>query len=311
VKPHRAAAGGLGPLGERRIYSDGVDPLVTVDWLAAHLDDPSLRILDCTVAVTTGDDGRWDFQADVAGWATAHVPGAAYADLRGALSDPDSRFTFTVPLPERFAEAMGSLGIGGGTSVVLYDRTTGGWAARVWWLLRAFGFDDAAVLDGGLTAWRRAGQPTTTDPPTYPPATFEPRPRPELLADREEIQAAMRAPATCLVDTLDRAAYLGERLASARRGHIPGAVNLPYGGLNDPDTMVFLPDDELAARIAAVVGPRPQRVITYCGSGIAAAAAAFTMHRLGYPDVAVYDGGMEEWADDPGLPVETGDPSRV
>jgi thiosulfate/3-mercaptopyruvate sulfurtransferase len=288
-----------------------VDPLVTVEWLAARLDDPSLRILDCTVTVTTHDDGTWEFREDRAGWAPDHIPGSGYADLPGALSDPDSGFTFTVPPAERFAEAMGSLGIGEGTSVVLYDRATGAWATRVWWLLRAFGFDDAAVLDGGLTAWRRAGAHTTANSPTHRAATFVPRPRPDLLAAQDEVLAAIGTPATHLVDTLDREAYLGERLASARRGHIPGAVNLPYGTLNDPDTMEFLPDDELAAKIAAVVGPQPQRVITYCGSGIAAAAAAFTMHRLGYPDVAVYDGGMEEWADDPDLPLETGDAARA
>ena len=155
--------------------------LVETDWLAEHLDDPDLRIVDCTqylpgyadeVAITTVS-GRENY-------AEGHIPGAAYVDLLGELSDR-TRTGIYAPMPpaEQFAAVMSRIGVGDGTRVVLYDDFLGMYAARIWWMLRAFGFDDAAVLNGGWQKWRREGRPVSTEPATYPPATFVPRPRPE------------------------------------------------------------------------------------------------------------------------------------
>ncbi|MEL7158485.1 MAG: rhodanese-like domain-containing protein, partial [Actinomycetota bacterium] len=156
-----------------------MDSLVSSDWLAEHLDDPDLRVLECTVDLRPGPGGF------VAGsmretWAEGHLPRSAYADLTNDLSDPDSPLRFTMPSAAHFGAAMEALGVGDGTRVVLYDRRLTMWATRVFWMLKAFGFDACAVLDGGYRNWTAEGRPLSSDPaPSHPPATFTPAPRPE------------------------------------------------------------------------------------------------------------------------------------
>ena len=143
-----------------------MEALVSTSWLASQLGEADLRVLDCTVLLAPLPDGGYAVESGRAAWEQAHIPGSAFADLAGELSDPRSPLRFTMPTPERFAEAMGALGVGDGNRVVLYDSRANMWAARVWWMLRAFGFDAAAVLDGGWRAWTTDGRPTSTEPPT-------------------------------------------------------------------------------------------------------------------------------------------------
>jgi thiosulfate/3-mercaptopyruvate sulfurtransferase len=280
-----------------------VEPLVPAAWLAEHLDDPDLRVLECTVHLRRDPDGI-GYRA-VGGrddWATAHVPGSAYADLVDDLSDPTSPLRFTLPSAERFAAAMERLAVGDGTRVVCYDRRFSMWATRVWWMLRAFGFDDAAVLDGGWTAWTAGGHPVSTDPPLERAATFTPRPRPGLFVTKAQVTDALDGRSTCLVNALSAAQHRGEDLTYGRPGHLPGARNVYAVDLLDPSTHCFLPLDQLRARFddAGVAG---ERIITYCGGGIAATSDAFALHLLGHDDIAVYDGSLSEWTADPDAPM--------
>ncbi|MGH7266411.1 MAG: sulfurtransferase, partial [Candidatus Rokuibacteriota bacterium] len=148
-------------------------PLVDTAWLEAHLADPALRVFDCTTHLAPHPETIFRITSGRADWATAHVPGAGFLDVDGELSDTESGLMFTLPSAERFAAAMSARGVGDGTRVVLYSATSTIWATRVWWMLRVFGFDDAAVLDGGWEKWTREGRPVASGPCTYPPARFE------------------------------------------------------------------------------------------------------------------------------------------
>lgn len=280
-----------------------MDTLVESDWLLQHLDDPSLRVLECSITFVDAADGAISFFSGRDDWEKGHIPGSAFADLIDDLSDPESELDFTLPTAERFADAMGALGVGQGTRVVLYDRTFGMWATRLWWMLRAFGFDDVAVLNGGFAAWRAAGGPVTDAPPRHAIATFEAKLRPGVFVEKEEVRAALGKPTTCLIDALRPQIYRGEQVPWSRPGHITGAVNVPMVGLTDAGTKRFLDDDALRRHFSAALG-RPA-AITYCGAGIAATVDAFLLHRLGHERVSVYDGSLSEWSADPTLPMET------
>jgi thiosulfate/3-mercaptopyruvate sulfurtransferase len=275
--------------------------LVSTQWLADHLDDPDLVVLDCTVHLRMGTDG---FEA-ISGredWAAGHIPGAGFADLTGALCDGDSPLRFALPEPEVFAAAMADLGVGEGRRVVLYDANASMWAARVWWMLRWIGFDDGALLDGGWTAWSQEARPVDTTVRSHEPSALAVRLRPRLVADKDEVAAAIGDGATCIVDALTPQMYSGEIAMYRRGGHIPGAVNAPASALTDPDTGRFRPVEELAAMFDH---DPATRTITYCGGGIAASGDAFALTLLGYDDVAVYTASMQEWASDPDAPLVT------
>ena len=276
--------------------------LVSTEWLADHLDVGGLVILDCTVWLDWGDDG-WVARSGREHWEGSHIPGAGFADLTSDLCDADSPLRFAVPTPSAFCEAMGRLGVGDNSQVVLYDANGAMWAARVWWMLRWAGFDQAAILDGGFKAWKDSGAYVTSDVVTPAPQVPTPRPRPELVADRHEVEAAIDDAAVCLIDALPDAVYRGDVSAYPRPGHIPGATNTPATGLIEPDSGRFRPLDELRAHFPA---DRGRRIITYCGGGIAASADAFALTLLGHRDVAVYTASLQEWAMDPDAPLVTG-----
>jgi thiosulfate/3-mercaptopyruvate sulfurtransferase len=226
--------------------------------------------------------------------------------------------TFTQPeflvetawLPaEQFAEAMGRYGVGDGTRVILYDGTKDSWphmwAARVWWMLKVFGFDNAAVLNGGIHKWRLERRPVSTAPPTYPPAVFAVRHRPALIATKDDVLAGIDDRATRLVNALPADVHAGASTTFARAGHIPSSVNVPTVDLVDPVTQAYLPPEQLRAKFAEAGALDGEKAITYCRAGIAASSDALILTLLGQSDVAVYDGSLAEWAADPTLPLVT------
>jgi thiosulfate/3-mercaptopyruvate sulfurtransferase len=277
-----------------------MDTLVTAEWLSQHLDDPDLVVLDCTVIVERDENGLRELSGR-SNYESGHIPGAGFADLMGNLSDADAPLPFTAPSPQEFAAAMGALGVGNDSRVVLYSTENQAWAARVWWMLRWIGFDNAALLDGGLNAWTAAGQPLSSEPVMRTARTLTPRVRPALIANRDEVLAAIDNDSVNLVDALPAPFYRGEMTMYARPGHIATATNVPVTSLVDENGL-YLPKDKLGELLGV---ERDTRTITYCGGGIAASSVAFTMVRLGFTDVAVYDGSLREWAADPANPMET------
>ncbi|MFF6986380.1 rhodanese-like domain-containing protein [Streptomyces sp. NPDC010273] len=285
-------------------------PLVDDTWLAAHLDDPRLVVLDATALLPSPrEDGDHRSASGREAWAERHLPGSRHADLTGELSDHEAPYHFAVPAPEALAAALARLGVGEGSEVVSYDSGGGIWAARLWWMLRAIGIP-VAVLDGGLEAWESAGRPLAsggdTDPaPAIPPVT--PVVRPDLWSGIEDVAAISRGerPGT-LVCALPIGGYDGSAPTRySRRGHIPASRSLPGRGLLDESGRV-LPAEELAARVGAVLGTDDSPVVLYCGGGISAAGAALALTLLGRTDVSVYDGSLEEWSKDPARPMELG-----
>ncbi len=284
--------------------STKIEPLVESGWLEDHLDDPDLRILDCTVKL--GPDGAVSGRED---WEAAHIPGSAFADLIHDLSDPNNtRYSFPFPPAEQFAREMSKLGVGDGTHVVLYDAGPNMWAARLWWMLRAYGFDNAGVLGGGFARWTREDRPVSSEVRSFPAGNFEARPRPDLITTKDEVLASINSGDRCIINALSPEAHSGRRPPRhGRPGHITSSVNVPASGAGsilDPDSLTYLPLDQIRAKFKEAGALDQERVITYCGGGIAASSAAFALHLIGVDNVAVYDGSLSEWANDPSLPME-------
>ena len=281
--------------------------LVETDWLASHLDDPALRVLDCTTILHLQPDGSYRVESGFAAWQAGHIPGSGFADFTGDLSDRKSSLRFMMPPPEQLAAAMARLGVGEGTRVVLYDAAVNMWAARVWWMLRAIGFDNAAVLNGGWRKWTLEQRPVSTAPSAYPPGRFIARPRPDLFADKSAVLAGLGNTATCVLNALTAEQHHGAGGVNyGRPGRIAGSGNVPARDLVDPKTHAYLPLDVLRQKFEASGALESGRVITYCGGGIAASSDAFVLAMLGHDNVAVYDGSLWEWAGDPSLPMQTG-----
>ncbi len=276
-----------------------LDSLVTTEWLSEHLDDPDLVVLDCTVFVEPDENGSFRIVSGRANYEAGHIPSAGFADLMGDLSDLDKPSQFIMPTAEQFAAAMGALGVGDDSRVVLYSADNPDWAARVWWMLRWAGFDNVALLDGGLADWVAEGRPLSTEPANRAAKRFTATRRPDVIADKEQVLAATENSNISIVDALPDAHFRGGFSMYARPGHILGATNMPSSDLLD-ETGHYRSFDELDMMHD---GDRSGRAITYCGGGVAASSVAFTMHRLGFTDVAVYMGSLQEWAADPANPM--------
>jgi thiosulfate/3-mercaptopyruvate sulfurtransferase len=283
--------------------------LVETDWLAQRLDDPAVRVLESTVFLHPPDrpDLPYRVESGRAKWAEGHIPGAGFIDLPDELSDRTSRLRFMMPPAAQFAEAMGRAGVGEGVRVVLYDRNATMWATRVWWMLRAFGFDEAAVLNGGFRKWTLEGRPVATDSGTRPPRPFTPRPRPGLMTDKTGVLSALGESGACVLNALSAEQHRGTGGNTyGRPGRIAGSVNVSARDLLDPRTHAYLPADVLRAKFQEAGALDARRVVAYCGGGIAASSDAFVLTLLGRDDVAIYDASLSEWAADPSLPMERG-----
>jgi thiosulfate/3-mercaptopyruvate sulfurtransferase len=281
--------------------------LVDTAWLAGHLHDPDVLVFDCTTHLVPDPKityqvvpGREDFEK-------GHIPGAQFVDMLRDVSDTAHRFRFMRQTPEDFAAAMRGFGVNNRSRVVTYSTANAWWATRLWWLLRVFGFDNAAVLDGGWQKWTREGRTTQAGPATpRAQGDFTVGEVRDLMVDQQQVLAAIGDRAVCTLNALLPQQHTGAGGNSyGRPGRIAGSVNLPAAHLLDPETNEFLPPDELRRRFAGV-GAMDRPVITYCGGGIAASADALALVMLGHDNVKLYDASLSEWASDPGLPMETG-----
>jgi thiosulfate/3-mercaptopyruvate sulfurtransferase len=282
--------------------------LVETDWLERHLGDPGLVLLDCTMHLIPHPEITYTVKSGLEDFEKGHIPGAQFLDLQQDLSDNSQLpLRFMLPKAADFAAAMARFGIANDSRVVTYSTANPQWATRVWWVMRNFGFDNAAVLNGGFPKWTREGRAVETgQAKKRPPARFTMREDRKLMVGKEEVLAAIGDGATCTINALQANQHAGTGGNTyGRPGRIKSSVNVPTVGLLDPATNTFLPAEQLHAKFDAV-GAFDKRVITYCGGGIAASATAHALVMLGHPDVRLYDASMSEWAKDETLPMETG-----
>ncbi len=279
--------------------------LVDAAWVQERLGSGDLCVLHCSITHATDADGRPDYDSGRSSWMEGHIPGSQHVDLVGALSDRDSELPMMMPSVEQLKEVLEAVGVADGRQVVLYDDNYCMWAARVWWMLRAVGVD-AAVLDGGWRTWTQEGRPVETgDQPPASAGTLTLTPRSGCFVTKDEVLGQLGSESTCLIDALHPRVFRGERQDYQRPGHIPGARNVSAMHLVDRETHKYLPLEELREHFAGSSATSADRVITYCGAGVAGSSAAFALVLLGVTDVAVYDGSLNEWSADPTLPMTT------
>lgn len=275
--------------------------LVETDWLAAHLAEPNLVLVDGSMHLpTTGRNARAEYAA-------AHIAGAQFFDI-DEIADKSNPLPHMLPSPHQFAEQVGAMGIGNDTRVVVYDAEGLYSAGRVWWMFRAMGHDNVAVLNGGLKKWKAEGRPVTAEAPRGRSAqVFIPRARNSLMRDWASVKDLIGDKTVQIVDARAAARYHGtvpEPRAGLRSGHIPSALSLPFTNLlNANGTLKDATALKAEFAKAGVDIVRP--VVASCGSGVTAGVIAFALAQLGHPDAAVYDGSWTEWGSRQDLPIAT------
>ena len=279
--------------------------LVSTEWLQDHLADPGVRILDpSTLLPPKPDFSLYDVVPAREDFEKGHIPGASFVDIEHELSTPHPRLHFMLPDAETFARTMARHGVSDDSFVVTYSTTSHWWATRLWWMLRVFGHQRVAVLDGGFQKWQREGREVETGPASAPPAGhFSVRqPALDLVATRDDVLAAIDAGDTCTINALRPEQHAGTGgVHYGRRGHITGSISIPaLFHVNEDNT--FKSREELEAMFEPAM--RKPQVITYCGGGIAATSVALALEMLGHKHVKVYDASLTEWAADPALPME-------
>jgi len=285
--------------------------LISTAELAGIIDQPELRLFDCTTYLEPAPAGSTVPYLAVPGQHTfeiGHIPGADFLDLQGEFSDQRTELRFMMPATAQLEAAFGRHGIGANSRVVLYSIGTPMWATRFWWMLRSLGFENAAVLDGGFDKWKAEERAIETGAAKgYKPATFKAKPKPGFFVGKDEVLAAVRDRTAVVVNALGPQFHKGlEPSRYGRPGRIPGSCNVSAATLLDPATRVFVPLVDAEAKFATQGLRQDKRVIAYCGGGISATIDLFLLHQLGYDNLTLYDGSMGEWAKDEALPIETG-----
>jgi thiosulfate/3-mercaptopyruvate sulfurtransferase len=278
------------------------DPLVSTDWLAAHIDDPGVKVIDATFKLP----GVLPLPVD--DYLAAHIPGAVFFDV-DAISDHDNPRPHMYPDAAQFARDVAALGISFGDTVVAYD--SGSWVAapRAWWMFLSFGHGKVKVLDGGLKKWTQEGRPTHSGKVTPKPGKFVATLDPSYIRSQSQVLGNIETRAEQLVDARPRGRFEGtvaEPRPESRSGHIPGSRNVPYAELFDAKTGVMKPLEELRKAFTEAGVDMAKPIVTTCGSGLSALVLTFALYRLGVRGSALYDGSWSEWGLPDGPPIATG-----
>lgn len=278
------------------------DPLVSTEWLAAHLNDPRVKILDASFKLP----GVTPLPKD--DFLGAHIPAAVFFDV-DAVSDHASSLPHMFPSAEQFGRDVGALGISNDDTVVLYDA--GGWVAapRAWWMFLSFGHQNVRVLDGGLKKWLAEGRPVVSGEASPKPATFRAAFDPKRVRSMDQMIANIASRAEQVIDARPTPRFEGsvaEPRPGLRSGHIPGSRSVPYANLFDAETGAMKSLDALRAAFSGAGVDTAKPIVTSCGSGVSAGVLTLALYRLGVENSALYDGSWAEWGEAGGPPVATG-----
>ena len=279
--------------------------LAETDWLAEHLTDPLIRIVDIRGIIRPPDAPHPHYFGNLSAYLESHIPGAVFVDWTMDITEPGAPVKMTLAGPGRFAAIMGRLGIGNEHTVVIYEDGAGHIAARLWWALNYYGHSAARVLNGGFRKWIAEGRPVTAEIPHHQPAGFTPRIQPGWRVGPADVRAAIGDPNVMLVDLRSPPEFHGEIGRGKRKGRIPGARNVPIATLVSGEYKTFNSEGDLRQAFEAASVTFDKRAITYCNAGVAAALGLFALKLIGHPDAANFAGSWYEWEHDPQNPTET------
>ncbi|MBZ0287408.1 MAG: sulfurtransferase [Anaerolineae bacterium] len=277
--------------------------LVTTDWLAQHLSDPNMRIVDIRGHVLPANQPTPHYFNHHDDYLKSHIPGAVFVDWVQEITDPGDLRHAQIAKPERYAAVMSRIGIDGDTLVVAYDDAGGMFAARLWWSLNYYGHTQVVVLDGGWQKWIGEGRPVTAEIPIVAAKMFVARPNPAIYRNAEQVLNALNSP-TKLLDVRSAAEFAGDASRAKRKGHIPGAVHRSRQDLLQADG-TMLPPDQLRAKFAelGITASTPE-VIVYCNGGVSASFGLLALRAAGFMQGAVYDGSWKDWGNTDDFPIE-------
>ncbi|TYO62683.1 3-mercaptopyruvate sulfurtransferase [Bradyrhizobium hipponense] len=278
------------------------DPLVSTEWLAAHINDANVKVLDASFKLP----GVLPLPKD--DYLAAHLPGAAYFDV-DAVSDHSNPLPHMFPSAEQFGRDVGNLGISNADTVVIYDAGVWVAAPRAWWMFLSYGHGNVRILNGGLKKWRAEGRPVESGEVKPRAATFKASYDSKRVRSMQQLIANVASHAEQVIDARPADRFEGrapEPRPGIRSGHIPGARNVPYSLLFDAATGTMKPLDELRAAFTGAGVKLDAAIVTSCGSGVSAGVLTLALYRLGITDTALYDGSWSEWGQAGGPPVATG-----
>lgn len=280
------------------------DLLVDPKWLKARLDDPFVRIVDCTMQRTPQPTGASLLVSGRNQWAAKHILGAAFLDMLQDLSAPRPGMPYNLPSEDQLTRVLSNIGVNQESTVVLYGTGYFSAVTRAWWVLRASGVDDVRILDGGLRGWDAEHYPIGRGDLTFGRGDFVARRQPSWVASKQDVLSALTNGDVCLVNALSAEQHGGYGGAHfGRPGRIPDSLNVPASSLIDQGSQRFLPASQLAGAFERAGLRSCDRIIAYCGGAVSATTLVFALALVGYDNVALYDGSLLEWAQDPAMPM--------
>jgi thiosulfate/3-mercaptopyruvate sulfurtransferase len=278
------------------------DILVEPDWLEAHLEDPTVRVIDTRVNIVPQPPGPSDYVSLYPEYLEGHIPGAAYLHMIDDLSDPDGPFPFALPEPEKVWQRLGELGIRSSDTIVLYGNHIHFAVHRCWWVLAVSGAN-AKLLNCNYANWKATDRPVASGAESFTPTSFTGTPNLDWVASKADVIASMDDPDTITLNALSAEQHAGRGQPFGRPGRIPASLSLPAAAMMQTGIGAFRSLEDISQIIEDTGVSKSDQVITYCGGGIAACTTFVALRQLGFENVSLYDGSLMEWSADPDLPL--------
>ena len=277
--------------------------LVETDWLESNLENPNIRIFDCTVWLKPHPKKIYTIVSGKKDYDEGHIPNSDFLNLED-ISLKNTPYPFMMPDIKTFDKVMSLKGVGPDTHVILYSRANIQWATRVWWMLKSMGFNNASILNGGFDRWNNQNKNISTTPVTYQENKFISIPQNGLFCTKEEVLNSLTNNNISIINALRSTLHDGsEKVDYGRLGHIKNSINIPSLEMVDPDTNLYKSLEDLKIIFKNYNVLSKEKVIAYCGGGIAATNIAFVLTALGFNNITVYDASLSEWAKNNNLPM--------